>query len=911
MTLTAVGAYVYAGGFSVGVERAGFDVLCHLEGDNAYGVSTAQLNWPDRPMHYGPSRWPLQELSDRQIDLVYSNPPCAIFSMMGITTTRGQGAWRDDPRLEHWWDSVRVLETVKPRFWCLESVTQAYTRGREVIDEITKRSLMLGYSVSHIFVDARWHGLPQARKRFFIAAHRPARLVGYAPSRNWSPPPTIGEAFETVSEPGWSWQAALEAGRPDLVKLLEDTRPGELLANVWDRQHPEVKIVSGVRTKGRPSFRHRRLAMNEVMGAYVSGDYYHPTENRVLGINESKAICGYPPDFKLAPPEKEGPGLLARAVMPPVAEWLARAAAATLGQADGHWEDRRVTLVDVREPDRPEVDLTREYLDERGKVRLRMRSDGSLSYAVYTPTSVSVGGRRPAPAPVVPATVEPAPAVTALIEEQQPLGEPFATILHDNRYELYSRSEPSLADAFNPADPAYKAQAGEGSGKLIKRLWRETTLSPDQLVSVVHANWSGRTTRVGDIYYNYKQMIAAAEPVRPWPGQARPQIIVKEGIPHPRQPQSVSPCASTGEVQGGAVVPPVRAPSGLAERSTVVPLRRGSLGRALLYFSKLPEMGAASPISSARIAWFLQQEIQFDAVYHAKAYSAEVVPERISELWVVNSSWMWMKDEWRRISMRLFAVADRVIFCQNDYALYINSYHLGVMRDETNYVLLTTAPETPVMLKHEMRPHLVNWNVLTYLPRPETDAERRDGLYYYGSFRTGRSKIFDRYLADPPERLVVSASNGEDVRKFQEAYPRLNVVGRSDDVFAELERWRATLLLEDDKAASIYVSPPNRFYESLSTRTPMIFDRTSIEMFGRYGYDIRGMAADGPRDLNRLLDRAEEIGEEQQGWHRDYLAELRTQLAEARQVLERGELGRRGAPGHLKRYQMTEDGGTF
>src|ERR1700687_363841 len=151
--LTAVAAYVYAGGFSVGVERAGFDILCHLEGDNGYGVSSARLNWPSRPMHYGPRNWPIGELRDREIDLVYSNPPCALFSPMGIVTTRGEGSWATDARLDHWCDCFGLLESVKPRAWVTESVQQAYTRGRVLIDEMTKRSLVQGYSVTHLLLD--------------------------------------------------------------------------------------------------------------------------------------------------------------------------------------------------------------------------------------------------------------------------------------------------------------------------------------------------------------------------------------------------------------------------------------------------------------------------------------------------------------------------------------------------------------------------------------------------------------------------------------------------------------------------------------------------------------------------------------------------------------------------------------
>jgi DNA (cytosine-5)-methyltransferase 1 len=506
--LKAVGAYVYAGGFSVGVRHAGFDVLCHLEGDNGYGASSAQLNWPEMPIHVGPKNWPLKDLKG-QVDFLFANPPCALFSAMGIRSTRGADAWRTDPRLEHWTDSFDAFEEVRPRAFALESVTQAYTAGRELIDELTKRSLMGGYSVTHLLLDAKWHGIPQTRRRFFFVAHRQPKLVGYQP--NWQPPPTVGETLGEVLEPGWSWQEYLQERRPDLIALLRDTPPGGLLCDTFDRSmtHEERearRTPKGIR--GRPAFRHGRLHLDKIMGAYVGGDGYHPTEDRVIGINESKALCGYPLDFQLAPPEKEWPSLLARAVMPPVGAWLARAVAATLsGEEVDQPSARRVTLVDVREPGRQPEDLTHLYLNDTGRVRLRVKADGTLNYAVNTAT----------PKPV---TTRPSPAVVTseVVETATPIAPPPPTVeVVPPATSTVTPVTPSLITGdFDPADPRYAHHQGEGSGKLIQRLWCETSLTPEQLVAVVHANWSGRTTKVGDIYYNYNKLVQAGVEVRPW-----------------------------------------------------------------------------------------------------------------------------------------------------------------------------------------------------------------------------------------------------------------------------------------------------------------------------------------------------------------------------------------------------------
>lgn len=555
-----------------GVERAGFDVLCHLEGDGGYGVSSAKLNFPNRPMHYGPKSWPMKMLAEAGIDFVMSQPPCALWSPLGAVTTRGADAWKTDDRLNHWYDSLRVLEDVAPRAWCLESVPQAYTRGRVIIDEMTKRALVRGYSVTHLLLDAKWTGIPQSRRRFFIVAHRAPQLVGYA--WNWAPPPTIGEVLAEVPEPGWSRQM-----NDKFTAILRTTRPGEGLSDAWMRANPNWNENRNHLGKviGRPSFQDQRLSGTTQMGAFVGDKYYHPTEERMLGYNEMLAICGYPPDWKLAPPESGWASLLARAVMPPVGFWLARAVMATLAQPDAAWADRRVTLIDARKPGVEPVDLTSQYLDESGRVRLRARSDGTIAWSgtsgVSKATSVPVervtASIRTEPAedrssfsaspsqhgltgsywandgreerrihagesmPVNYVRGRLLDAVRTAEAPRMASGEPSDAVVTPIQGRERSGGEAvEVLTSVLPRPPrnangeiAYKPEPGEGSGKFIKRLWLTTDLSPDQIVSLVHANWSGRTTGRGDVYYNYKKLIDEGLTVRPWPSLGRKKRI--------------------------------------------------------------------------------------------------------------------------------------------------------------------------------------------------------------------------------------------------------------------------------------------------------------------------------------------------------------------------------------------------
>lgn len=143
---TALGVHIFAGGFTCGIKQAGFEVLGHLE-DGTYGVESARLNWPDLSIWTAESEWPLKQLSHtrKQIDLVYCNPPCAIFSP---STGRDRNHWRSDPRENCWRQCVRVFYELRPRAFVIESVTQAWTSGRDLVTELMDSAMSVGYSAA-------------------------------------------------------------------------------------------------------------------------------------------------------------------------------------------------------------------------------------------------------------------------------------------------------------------------------------------------------------------------------------------------------------------------------------------------------------------------------------------------------------------------------------------------------------------------------------------------------------------------------------------------------------------------------------------------------------------------------------------------------------------------------------------
>lgn len=342
---TAVGAYVFAGGHLLGVERH-FEVLAHLEGRGAYGARTVKVNRPWLPIYHGPERWPLEAISrlDAPLDWLYCNPPCAIVSVAGRSVTHGGGrdSWKTDPRTQCWHDCFDAFVRTQPLCFSVESVTNLYTTARELADNFAERAVAQGYHVTHLFVDAKWHGVAQSRRRYFFLA---TRYEFQHELLNYAPPTTCGEVLlECDRDFAGDVGHVPSNGHEPYYELA---LPGERIRSVWERVHPEPTWVRGPQgIIGRPKMLEFRLDPARPMSAYIGDFFVHPTRPRRLGLREAKRLCHFPDDWQFACNDGYAFSELARGVMPPVADWLARQLRLTLDRRrEG---EPRVGVVDLR-----------------------------------------------------------------------------------------------------------------------------------------------------------------------------------------------------------------------------------------------------------------------------------------------------------------------------------------------------------------------------------------------------------------------------------------------------------------------------------------------------------------------------------------------------------------------------------
>jgi DNA (cytosine-5)-methyltransferase 1 len=151
------------GGFSLGLERAGFETVAFCE-PNPFCQAVLKKHWPDVPVYED-----VRELSADRLanDGIVFDAICGGFPCQDISVA-GKGAGLAGARSGLWWEFHRLIGETKPNWVIAENVSALRSRG---LDEVLGSLAALGY-------DAEWHcipasavGAPHRRDRIWILAY--------------------------------------------------------------------------------------------------------------------------------------------------------------------------------------------------------------------------------------------------------------------------------------------------------------------------------------------------------------------------------------------------------------------------------------------------------------------------------------------------------------------------------------------------------------------------------------------------------------------------------------------------------------------------------------------------------------------------------------------------------------------
>ncbi len=349
---TLIDLFSGCGGFSLGMERAGFRCLAAID-FNAEAIETFRANFPEveHVLERDLTKFPPAELAkligtDR-VDVIAGGPPCQGFS----NARKVDGAnhlgerFKDDPRRRLFREYLRYVGHFQPRIFVMENVLGLQTAaGGEYFTAVQHEARLLGYRVVSQVADAFALGVPQKRRRQLIIGVR-SDLPGFFPSELAPAPrafpgttlgPAIGDLPPLAAGKGdedceydldrrrshlakWGKAArrylyrVLEVAksplltahraRPHSARDLRDfalLHEGESSAQAMRRGVTFEWPYSKEHFKDRYTRQSRRKACSTIV-AHLSKDglmFIHPTQNRSLTPREAARIQSFPDWFR-------------------------------------------------------------------------------------------------------------------------------------------------------------------------------------------------------------------------------------------------------------------------------------------------------------------------------------------------------------------------------------------------------------------------------------------------------------------------------------------------------------------------------------------------------------------------------------------------------------------------------------
>ncbi len=313
---TAIDLFSGAGGLSVGLKRAGFDVIAAVEIDKT-AVNTYRKNHPevevlDKDIREVTGEEILRKTGKQKIDLIAGCPPCQGFST--LTDKKN----RDDPRNQLVIQMGRLVEELEPQICMLENVPGLAGRGSPLLDVFIEELGSKGYIITKNVLQMADYGVPQSRKRLVLLAGKgfkvelPIATHGRVPvngQESWvdlrnelkqkKQPTSYSYAKQNGGARKYNWHVTRDL-KPITIERLKHLKPGASRMTLPQHLRPDCHKNS----KGFPNV-YARMSWDDVAPTMTSGcttlssgRFGHPEEDRTISVREAATIQTFPSSYK-------------------------------------------------------------------------------------------------------------------------------------------------------------------------------------------------------------------------------------------------------------------------------------------------------------------------------------------------------------------------------------------------------------------------------------------------------------------------------------------------------------------------------------------------------------------------------------------------------------------------------------
>lgn len=233
------------GGFSLGFQSAGYEVIGSLEKDptaartharNFFGVTDPED--PHAVARDATTVRPGRLIRDlgldrdgwsRAVDVILAGPPCQSYARVGRAKLReiadNPDAFLHDRRGRLYTEMVRYVKVLKPLVVVFENVPDVLNQaGDNVVEDICSDLKGLGYTCHYTTLNAAHYGVPQMRERVFLLAYHESLRV--SPS---FPLPThwidLPEGYRGARNAALGPLRSMEPGEGDHARYLLTPEP--------------------------------------------------------------------------------------------------------------------------------------------------------------------------------------------------------------------------------------------------------------------------------------------------------------------------------------------------------------------------------------------------------------------------------------------------------------------------------------------------------------------------------------------------------------------------------------------------------------------------------------------------------------------------------------------------------------